>query len=278
MQANPSYDLRQPGQSYEAIPPNSSYDPLQTSQHFDSIQPSQHFDSIQPSQHFDSMQPSQPYDSMQPSQPYEAIQPSQPYDSMQPSQHFESIQPSQPYESIQPSQPYDSMQPSQPFDPLQPGQPFDPLAPSPMFDALPPSQPFDPRQPPPDSPARFHADAFRGDYSFPPFPTLPPRGERQLRAPIDFWWGFSPPVRRTLGLRRWVMEGFTREVPLSELVDFLYGIHILYAEFARQRAGYSAVVFGISEWSDATIAKYLSQNPVNGRLVRLQGPSQRVDM
>ena len=75
-----------------------------------------------------------------------------------------------------------------------------------------------------------------------------------------------------------MIEGFAQEVPLSELVDFLYGIYIVYAEFTRQRMGHSVAVFGVSDWTDAMIAEYLSHHPVNGRVVRLQGSSRAVNV
>ena len=75
-----------------------------------------------------------------------------------------------------------------------------------------------------------------------------------------------------------MIEGFAQEVPLSELVDFLYGIYIVYAEFTRQKMGHAVAVFGVSDWTDAMIADYLSQHPVNGRVVRLQGSSRAVNV
>ena len=75
-----------------------------------------------------------------------------------------------------------------------------------------------------------------------------------------------------------MIEGFAQEVPLSELVDFLYGIYIVYAEFTRQRMGYVVAVFWVSDLTDAIIAEYLSHHPVNGRVVRLQGSSRAVNV
>lgn len=94
----------------------------------------------------------------------------------------------------------------------------------------------------------------------------------------DFVWSAWLPSRPIPGLRLWVIEGFAQEVPLSELVDFLYGIYIVYAEFTRQRMGYVVAVFGVSDWTDAIIAEYLSHHPVNGRVVRLQGSSRAVNV
>lgn len=156
------------------------------------------------------------------------------------------------------------------------------------FDLLPPSRPIS--QPSSSSLCPpFYPDVPRAQPSFQPSSSIASSTSEPLalgnfhpssaapRWQNDFAWRLSLPSRPLQGLRRWVIEGFAQEVPLSELVDFLYGIHIVFAEFSRQRMGYSVVVFGVSEWSDAMIADYLSQCPVNGRVVHLQGPSQTVN-
>ena len=37
---------------------------------------------------------------------------------------------------------------------------------------------------------------------------------------------------------------------------------------------YAVIVFGRSEWSDAMLTSYLNSNPVEGRTIRLRGPSE----
>ena len=78
-------------------------------------------------------------------------------------------------------------------------------------------------------------------------------------------------------IRRYVLEGFATQIPISDLVDYLYGIDIKYAEYKAEFSGYSVIVFGISEWSDAMLTNYLNSNPVDGRVIHLQGPSQPVE-
>ena len=268
-----------------------------------------------PSQNFESLPPSQNFESLPPSQRVESLPPSQRGEPLSSSLNFEPLPTSQNFESLSSSHNFDPLPPSQSLASLSIShsphlsQPFEPLSSSLHLPSAAPS-PHDP------SSTRFHSDTFREEYPLPLYPTLsfpaetPPTpsssdvppfelarcrllGAREprgcapsgLRPLGDAWrepcevpwrgWSISRQYRR---VRSWVLDGFVQEMPLSELVNFLYGIYILYADFVRERSGYSAMVFGFSEWSDAEIAEYLSQNPVNGRLVRLRGASQLVNM
>ena len=76
-------------------------------------------------------------------------------------------------------------------------------------------------------------------------------------------------------VRKYVLSGFRRQLPISDLVDLLYGIDIKYAEYMTECSGeYAVIVFGRSEWSDAMLTSYLNSNPVEGRTIRLRGPSE----
>ena len=79
-------------------------------------------------------------------------------------------------------------------------------------------------------------------------------------------------------VRKYVLVGFARMMPISDLVDLLYGIDIKYAEYQAEHGGYAVVIFGKSEWSDAMLASYLSNNPVDGRVIRLRSASEAVPM
>lgn len=79
-------------------------------------------------------------------------------------------------------------------------------------------------------------------------------------------------------VRKYVLVGFARMMPISDLVDLLYGIDIKYAEYQPEHGGYAVVIFGKSEWSDAMLASYLSNNPVDGRVIRLRSASEAVPM
>ena len=79
-------------------------------------------------------------------------------------------------------------------------------------------------------------------------------------------------------VRKYVLVGFARMMPISDLVDLLYGIDIKYAEYQPEHGGYAVVIFGKSEWSDAMLTSYLSNNPVDGRVIRLRSASEAVPM
>ena len=92
--------------------------------------------------------------------------------------------------------------------------------------------------------------------------------------------GFNNPSRFTSEynvIRRYVLTGFRRQLPISDLVDLLYGIDIKYAEYMTECSGaYTVIVFGRSEWSDAMLTSYLNSNPVDGQTILLRGPSEVV--
>lgn len=78
-------------------------------------------------------------------------------------------------------------------------------------------------------------------------------------------------------IRKYVLGGFRRQLPISDLVDLLYGIDIKYAEYMTECSGeYAVIVFGRSEWSDAMLTGYLNSNPVDGHTILLRGPSEIV--
>lgn len=77
-------------------------------------------------------------------------------------------------------------------------------------------------------------------------------------------------------MRRYTLEGFGRMVPISDLVDFLYGIDIKFAEYKSEFGGYSVVILGKSEWSDAMLVGYLNSNPFEGKVIRLRESSEVV--
>ena len=85
-----------------------------------------------------------------------------------------------------------------------------------------------------------------------------------------------PLFSRKMVLRKYVLEGFMRQMPIMELADLLYGINIQYTEFVMENNGFVALIYGESEWSDAMLSSYLNSNPVNGRIIRLRGSSQVV--
>ena len=105
------------------------------------------------------------------------------------------------------------------------------------------------------------------------------------REPTPFTPPFSEP-RPLLGhasllgtqqaMRRYTLEGFGRMVPISDLVDFLYGIDIKFAEYKSEFGGYSVVILGKSEWSDAMLVGYLNSNPFEGKVIRLRESSEVV--
>lgn len=78
----------------------------------------------------------------------------------------------------------------------------------------------------------------------------------------------------SLNIRKYVLEGFTEVMPISDLVDYLYGINVKYAEYKKNMHHYSVIIYGVSEWSDAMLVNYLRGNPVNGRMITLRGPSE----
>lgn len=110
--------------------------------------------------------------------------------------------------------------------------------------------------------------------------------DRTETMPLDDSFGFSnlgfndsTPLFSpgTNAIRKYVLVGFRRQVPISDLVDLLYGIDIKYAEHITERSGgYAVVIFGRSEWSDAMLTSYLNSNPVDGRIIRLRGASEVV--
>ena len=75
-------------------------------------------------------------------------------------------------------------------------------------------------------------------------------------------------------MRRYVLEGFSRMMPISDLVDFLYGIDIKFAEYKSDFNGYSVVIHGRSDWSDTMLIGYLNRNPVDGKVIRLRESSE----
>ena len=75
-------------------------------------------------------------------------------------------------------------------------------------------------------------------------------------------------------MRRYVLEGFSRMMPISDLVDFLYGIDIKFAEYENDFSGYSVVIHGRSDWSDTMLISYLNRNPVDGKVIRLRESSE----
>ena len=88
--------------------------------------------------------------------------------------------------------------------------------------------------------------------------------------------GISLFPSESIAVRKYVLEGFSRTVPISDLVDLLYGIDIKYAEYRTEPNGYAVVIFGRSEWSDAMLISYLRSNPVDGRIIQLRGSSEVV--
>ena len=77
--------------------------------------------------------------------------------------------------------------------------------------------------------------------------------------------------------RKWVLTGFRRQMPISDLVDFLYGIDIQNAEYEMRYDGnYMVVIYGSSEWSDDLLMSYLRSNPVDGQLICLHSSSEEL--
>ena len=77
--------------------------------------------------------------------------------------------------------------------------------------------------------------------------------------------------------RKWVLTGFRHQMPISDLVDFLYGIDIQNAEYEMKYDGnYMVVIYGSSEWSDDLLMSYLRSNPVDGQLICLHSPSEEL--
>lgn len=77
-------------------------------------------------------------------------------------------------------------------------------------------------------------------------------------------------------MRKYVLDGFTEVMPISDLVDYLYGMNVKYAEYKKNIHHYSVIIYGVSEWSDAMLVNYLRGNPVNGKMITLRGPSEPV--
>lgn len=80
----------------------------------------------------------------------------------------------------------------------------------------------------------------------------------------------------SLNTRKYILDGFTEMMPISDIVDFLYGINVKYAEYKKNLHQYSIIIYGVSEWSDAMLVSYLHNNPVNGNCISLRCPSEPV--
>lgn len=76
--------------------------------------------------------------------------------------------------------------------------------------------------------------------------------------------------------RKYILDGFTQMMPISDLVNFLYGMNIKYAEHQKTLQNYSIIIYAISEWSDTMLVTYLRNNPVNGSIITLRGASEPV--
>lgn len=76
--------------------------------------------------------------------------------------------------------------------------------------------------------------------------------------------------------RKYILDGFAEMMPISDIVDYLYGMNIKYAEYKKNMHHYSIIIYGISEWSDAMLVSYLRNNPVNGCTITLRGASELV--
>ena len=79
--------------------------------------------------------------------------------------------------------------------------------------------------------------------------------------------------------RKWVLTGFRHQMPISDLVNFLYAIDIQNAEYEmRYEDNYMVVIYGSSEWSDDLLMNYLRSNPVDGQLICLYCPSEELSL
>lgn len=104
------------------------------------------------------------------------------------------------------------------------------------------------------------------------WPSIPPPVSNPLAGRFA---GMQTARRMGQRLRKWMLVGFRRQMPISDLVDLLYGIDIRNAEFSMEYdGGYAVVIFGSSDWSDAMLTNYLNSNPVDGQIIRLHGLSE----
>ena len=87
----------------------------------------------------------------------------------------------------------------------------------------------------------------------------------------------SVPSQSAYNTRKYILDGFTQTMPISDLVNFLYGMNIKYAEYQKTLQHYSIIIYAISEWSDAMLITYLRNNPVNGNIITLRGASEPVN-
>lgn len=80
----------------------------------------------------------------------------------------------------------------------------------------------------------------------------------------------------SMNTRKYILDGFTEMMPISDIVDYFYGINIKSAEYKKSPHQYSIILYGESEWSDAMLVNYLRNNPVNGNIITLRSASEPV--
>ena len=88
----------------------------------------------------------------------------------------------------------------------------------------------------------------------------------------------SPSSARSssMNTRKFVLDGFTEMMPISDMVDYFYGINIKSAEYTKTPRQCSITLYGESEWSDGMLVNYLRNNPVNGNIITLRSASELV--
>lgn len=109
--------------------------------------------------------------------------------------------------------------------------------------------------------------------------TTPSMNDLFTTSPIYYEQDMFPsiPSQSAYNTRKYILDGFTQPMPISDLVNFLYGMNIKHAEYQKTLQHYSIMIYAISEWSDTILINYLRNNPVNGNIITLREASEPVN-
>lgn len=78
-------------------------------------------------------------------------------------------------------------------------------------------------------------------------------------------------------LRRVIIDGFVRRVPMRYVLEFLPGIQVVEARFIEGVHGFSLWIIGRMWWSDMRLITFFETHPLDGMILFLRESSLLCD-